>query len=81
MHIPSCINLRQDQIDKLQKWHKSLPKQTIDAMEVAYGGACITSSIVFKIRNTSICTEIYAFDEHSKQKCNLTINDDNELID
>lgn len=79
--IPNCLNLRQDQIDKLNKWKESQKRPTLDEHDEMYGGACLTSLFYFKIRETSIVTEILVINEFTGEKCNLTIDDDNELVE
>lgn len=79
MNIPSCLNLRADQIEKLTKWKSNIPPMSIKEHDEAFGGACFCSGLKFNIMETSISTEIYV--EYQGQKCILTIDDDNEICD
>lgn len=80
MNIPSCISLRQDQIDKLNNWVNSQKKMSLEEHDKIYGGACLTSPYLFQIRETSIATEIYVFNGFTGDRVNLTIDDDNKLV-
>jgi len=76
MNIPRCLKLEQRQIDRLNKWLKTLDKKQLDA---AFEEDCsCASSVTFKIFETGIGTVIIA--EALRQKCDLSIGDDNEFV-
>lgn len=80
--IPWELNLEQRQINKVIKWVKKLPKMTMEEHDECYGGMTISSGITWKIDKDSVCTSIFAIhtDFRGKEyKCDLTIDDDNEL--
>lgn len=72
--IPSCLNLREDQIIKLKNWTKSLSKVRETEED------CVPFSLIkFEIRETGLGDEFWAV--CGNKKCCLTIDDDNVLID
>ncbi len=80
MIIPSVLVLEQRQIDKLLKWVDSLTPISIEEHDEAFGGASLTNRIEYRISDGSICTQITALDMITKRKCDLTIDDNNELM-
>lgn len=79
MNIPRYLQLEPRQIAKLEQWEARQKLPSIEEHDEMYGGCCMTSCYVFTVRNSSICTEISCTNEFTKQKCDLTIDDDNEL--
>jgi hypothetical protein len=71
--IPSCLKLREDQIEKVRKWRNLLKKYD------DYDDVSCASDVTFHIYATGLGDVIVA--ECQGQKCNLTIDDDGELCD
>lgn len=77
--IPNCLqnSLRQDQIDKVKNWRKSLGFPAPD-------DDCVpTSDVTFKIYSTGLGDVIHAICNHKGKEymCQLTIDDEGILMD
>ena len=75
--IPDCIKLEQRQIDRLKRWIKTLNQQHLQ--EAQEEDCCCASPITFEIYASGIGDNIVA--KCLRQKLNLSIGDDNELVD
>lgn len=75
--IPDCLknSLREDQIEKVQKWSKDLIKKHNPEAD----DCSCASNITFNIYGTGLGDVIWA--EGFGEKCSLTIDDDGDLID
>lgn len=69
--IPTCLNLRADQIEKVEKWRDTLKKYD------DHEDASCSSDVTFEIFATGLGDVIVA--KCQGQQCQLTIDDDGLL--